>query len=61
MNARFSSTGVTAGMRNSRQVLRMPPASATNDMKPMYGNITRVISTEAWKASGLSVKPVAIR
>ncbi len=32
---RFSSTGEAAGTANRRQVLRMPPASATSDMKPM--------------------------
>ena len=31
----FSSTGEAAGTANFFQVLRMPPASATSDMKPM--------------------------
>ena len=33
MNDMFSSTGVNAGILNWRQVLRMPPASATKDMQ----------------------------
>jgi hypothetical protein len=41
----LSSTGDAAGTANLRQVLRMPPASATSDMKPMYGNIQRVMIT----------------
>ena len=32
MNERLSKTGVNAGTRNSRQVLRMPPAKATSDI-----------------------------
>ncbi len=32
---RFSSTGVAAGTAKRFQVLRMPDASATIDMKPM--------------------------
>jgi hypothetical protein len=35
ISATFSSTGEAAGTANLRQVLRMPPASATSDMKPM--------------------------
>ena len=31
----LSSTGDAAGTANFFQVLRMPPASATSDMKPM--------------------------
>jgi hypothetical protein len=47
MNDRFSSTGVNAGILNWRQVFRMPPASATNDMQAMYGNIICVMMTDA--------------
>jgi hypothetical protein len=47
ISAMFSSTGDAAGTANLRQVFRMPPASATSDMKPMYGNIQRVMTTAA--------------
>ena len=43
----FSSTGVMAGMAKRFQVFNTPADSATSDMKPMYGNIQRVISTAA--------------
>ena len=43
----LSSTGEAAGTAKCFQVLRMPADSATIDMKPMYGNIQRVISTAA--------------
>ncbi|MOA65477.1 hypothetical protein D3C78_1918740 [compost metagenome] len=61
MKDRFSKTGVNAGILNSRQVFRMPPLSATKAMKPMYGNITRVIQTDASNTSDLALRPVAIR
>jgi hypothetical protein len=35
----FSSTGEAAGTANFFQVFRIPPASATSDMNPMYGNM----------------------
>ena len=35
MKARLSSTGVKAGSAKRLMVLRMPPASATSDMKKM--------------------------
>jgi hypothetical protein len=44
---RFSNTGVKAGTANLRQVLRMPDASATSEIRPIYGNITRVMNTAA--------------
>ena len=53
---RFSNTGVTAGMANRFHVLSTPAASATSDMKPMYGNITRVITT----AESNALSPEAI-
>ena len=49
--ARFSSTGVAAGTAKRRQVLRTPADSATSDMKPMYGNIQRVMTTASSKRS----------
>ena len=51
ITATFSNTGVAAGTANRFQVLRMPAPSATIDMKPMYGNITRVITTALSKRS----------
>ena len=39
-----------AGTAKRFQVFRMPAASATIDMKPMYGNITLVIQTASSKA-----------
>ena len=56
ITARFSKTGVTAGTANRFHVLSTPAASATKDMKPMYGNITRVINT----AESKSCSPEAI-
>ena len=61
MNDKFSRTGVNAGILNSRQVFKMPPDSATNDMKPIYGNMMRVITTDASNASGSDCRPVAIK
>jgi hypothetical protein len=57
---RFSSTGVAAGTAKRFQVFRMPAASATSDMKPMYGNIQRVMTTAASKPSGLCFSPLAM-
>jgi hypothetical protein len=37
----------------------MPAASATIDMKPIYGNIQRVISTAASKLCGSCLRPLA--
>jgi len=42
---RLSSTGVIAGTAKRFHELRMPADSATSDMQPMYGNISRVITT----------------
>ena len=56
ITARFNSTGVTAGMAKRFQVLSTPAASDTSDMKPMYGNITRVITT----AESNACRPEAI-
>src|SRR6185369_7365101 len=56
---RFSSTGVEAGTAKRFQVLSTPAESATSDMKPMYGNIQRVISTAASKLCGCCWKPLA--
>ena len=54
---RFSNTGDAAGTTNLRHVLRMPADSATSDMKPMYGNMKRVIVTEASNAHGDRPEP----
>ena len=43
----LSSTGVAAGTAKRRQVLSTPDDSATSDMKAMYGNIQRVMTTAA--------------
>ena len=47
ISATFSSTGEAAGTANRRHVLSTPPANATSDMKPMYGNIQRVMTIAA--------------
>src|SRR5690606_6811887 len=54
----LSYTGVTAGTANCFQVLSTPAHSATKDIKPIYGNIQRVINTAASWAWPLS-KPLA--
>jgi hypothetical protein len=56
---RFNRTGVAAGTAKRFQVFRMPAASATSDMKPMYGNIQRVMKTAASKLRGSCWKPLA--
>jgi hypothetical protein len=56
MTARFSSTGVAAGTANLRQVFSTPADRATSDMKPMYGNMIRVMAT----APSNSFSPEAI-
>jgi hypothetical protein len=61
MNETLSSTGVNAGTAKRLQVLRMPPASATSDMKRMYGKVMRVRLTVRANFSGSSVKPGAER
>ena len=58
--ATFSSTGVAAGTAKRFQVFRMPADSATKDMKPMYGNIQRVMNTAASKPFGLCCRPLAM-
>jgi hypothetical protein len=52
MKDMFSSTGVTAGILNWRQVLSTPPASATKDMQAIYGNMRRVIRMALRRLSG---------
>ena len=49
--ARFRSTGVAAGTAKRRQVLRTPAESETSEMKPMYGNMIRVMTTASSKRS----------
>ncbi len=58
--ATFSSTGVAAGTAKRRHVLRTPDDSATSDMKPIYGNIQRVMNTAASKPRGSCFRPLAI-
>src|SRR5881394_2910975 len=57
--ATLSSTGVAAGTAKRFHVLRMPADNATIDMKPMYGNIQRVMNTAASKLCGVFLKPLA--
>ena len=59
MKARLSSTGVNAGIANRLQVLSTPPASATSDMKKMYGKVMRVSSTVSSNLPGSPEKPGA--
>ncbi len=56
----FSNTGVDAGTAKRFQVFSTPADSATSDMKPMYGNIQRVMKTAASKPRGSCFNPLAI-
>src|SRR5436190_1778539 len=49
--ATLRSTGVAAGTAKRFQVLRTPADSETSEMKPMYGNMTRVMTTASSKRS----------
>ena len=59
MMARLSNAGVTAGTAKCFQVLSSPALSATSEINPAYGNISRVIHTAASKASGCSPEAVS--
>jgi hypothetical protein len=51
IDAMLSSTGVAAGTRNRFQVFRIPAASDTIEIRPMYGNMICVMSTAPSKRS----------
>ena len=59
MNERFSSTGVKAGRAKRLQLLSKPPASATSDMKKMYGKVIRVSVTVSSNLPASALKPGA--
>ena len=52
MNDTLSSTGVNAGTAKRLQVLSTPAASATREMKKMYGKVMRSICTVRPNFSG---------
>ena len=60
MNATLRSVGVNAGIANRLQVLRMPAASETSEMKRMYGKVMRSIVTVRPNFSGSAAKPGAV-
>ena len=60
MNDRLSSTGVKAGIAKRLQVLSTPPASATSDMKKMYGKVMRVSCTVSSNLPASAEKPGAV-
>src|SRR5258706_12960870 len=61
MNERLSSTGVNAGTAKRLQVLSTPAASATREMKTMYGKVMRSICAVSANFSGSPAKPGAVR
>src|SRR5680860_357564 len=56
---RFKNTGVKAGTAKRPTLFRMPPASAVNEMKKMYGKVTRNKSAVSACRSGLFMNPGA--
>jgi hypothetical protein len=59
MKERLSRTGVKAGRAKRLQLLSRPPASATSDMKRMYGKVIRVSATVSSNFSASAAKPGA--
>src|SRR5512133_1906858 len=57
---RFNKTGVAAGTAKRFQVLSTPAPRATSDMKAMYGNIQRVMTTAISKPRGSCCRPLAM-